>query len=114
MIPGMNPRQMKHAMQRMGIAQEDLDAELVVIHLKDRELVIRNPQVAKIKMMGNESFQISGEVEERSKAVSITEEDIAMVMDQAKVSHEDAQAALESAGGDIAEAILALEKSAQE
>ena len=65
-------------------------------------------------MMGQETFQISGEIEERNLNTEISEEDIRTVMDQANVSMEKARAAIEEAHGDLAEAILNLSKQHQE
>ncbi|HLC66480.1 MAG TPA: nascent polypeptide-associated complex protein [Candidatus Nanoarchaeia archaeon] len=110
MFPGMNPRDMQKAMQRMGIKQEDIPATEVIIRTADKELVITDPQVAKIKMMGQESFQISGQVHERVKTVEMSAEDIQAVVDQAGCTAEEAEQALKNAGGDIAAAILTLQK----
>ena len=106
MIPGMNPRDMQKAMKRLGIQQEELDAHEVIIKLADRDLVIRNPSVAKVNAMGQESFQISGDVEERAREISINEEDLKTVMDQTGASREDALAAIQRHDGDLAAAIL--------
>jgi nascent polypeptide-associated complex subunit alpha len=117
MFPGMNPKQMQQAMKQLGIKQEDLDATEVIIKLSDREIVIKNPSVQKIKMQGQESFQISGNSEERALSsgsgadddiIEITEEDIATVMVQGKCSREQAIEALELAEGDLAMAVLML------
>ena len=110
MIPGIDPRQMKQAMKKMGMSQVDIDADLVVIHTKGKEILIHQPSVAKISMMGQESFQISGKVEERSKTLEISSADVRLVMEQAKVSEDEAKQALEENGGDIAAAILSLEE----
>jgi len=55
MIPGgrVNPRQMKQAMKRMGIEQEELDGvEEVLIRTADKEYVIRKPSVSAITAQG--------------------------------------------------------------
>jgi nascent polypeptide-associated complex subunit alpha len=106
MIPGMNPRDMQKAMKRLGIQQEELDAQEVIIKLADRDLIIRNPSVAKVNAMGQETYQISGEVEERARSVSINEEDVKTVMTQTNASREDALAAIQRHDGDLAAAIL--------
>ena len=58
-------------------------------------------------MMGNESFQVSGVVEEKK---TITEEDVRLVAEQANVSKERAREALDKTG-DLAKAILELQNS---
>jgi len=67
MIPGLNSREAKAMMRKMGIRQEEIDAELVIIKAHDKDFVIRNPQVSRVNMMGQETFQISGEIEEAEK-----------------------------------------------
>ncbi len=108
----MNSRQMRQAMKRMGVQQEDLAAEEVIIRLADRDIIIRNPEVAKVNMMGQETFQISGEaVEEiRDSTPTIENEDITTVMDQTGVSKEIASQAITDAQGDLAQAILSLQE----
>lgn len=110
MIPGMNPRQMKQMMRRMGINQVDLDAEEVIIRFRDKELVFPNPQVSKVNMMGQETYQIVGEAQERetSSVPEINDEDVKTVMDQSGCSEEEARSAIEEAEGDLAEAIIKL------
>ena len=109
MIPGMNPRQMRQAMKRMGIQQEDLEVKEIIMKLEDKELIFKNPQVAKVNMMGQETYQVVGEAEEREIKEEISEEDIKTVMEQAKVSKEEAEKALNEYEGDLAEAILKLQ-----
>jgi nascent polypeptide-associated complex subunit alpha len=109
MIPGMNPKAMKQAMKKMGMKQEDIAATEVIIRTVNGDLIIRNPQVAKVTMMGQESFQISGQVD-ILKALVISEEDISTVMDQTSCSHDKAKAALEKTEGDLATAILDLQE----
>lgn len=114
MFPGINPRLMKQAMKKMGMKQEEIEATEVIIKTPAKELVFTNPSVAKIDMMGQESYQITGEPEERElssdSAPDITEDDIKTVMEQADCSEEEARAALKKSKGDIAEAILDLKE----
>jgi len=101
---------MAKAMKRMGIQQQDLDAKEVIIRLADKELVFSDPQVAKVNMMGQETFQIIGTPEERSLSTEpeISEEDIQTVVDQAGVDKEKALETIKKHKGDIAAAILEL------
>ena len=112
MFPGMNPRKMKQAMKRMGIQQQEIDAKEVIIRLEDKEIVISNPNVSKVNMMGQDTYQVVGEESERSldSAPEIKEDDIKTVMEQAGVSKEEAVKAIEESKGDLAEAILKLKK----
>jgi len=111
MFPGMgglNPKKMQGMMKQLGIAQEEIDAERVIIEKSDGEkIIINNPSVMKIKMQGQESFQISGNISEETEEVSVSEEDIQAVMEKTGCSEEQAREALEKTG-DLAEAILEL------
>lgn len=108
MFPGIDQKTLKQAMKKMGIKEETLDAEEVIIKCKDRELIIKNPQVTKINMMGQETLQVLGDIEERELSL-FSEEDIKTVMGQVNCSREDAKKALDKEG-DIAAAILSLTK----
>ena len=101
----LNPGQLKKAMQKMGIRSEEIEAEEVIIKTKGKNLVVKNPQVSKVSMMGQDTLQVVGEITEES---SITDEDINLVMEQTKSSKSEAKLALEKAKGDIAKAILSL------
>jgi nascent polypeptide-associated complex subunit alpha len=110
MIPGVNPRQLKAMMRQMGMSQEDLDATQVIIKTPTKEYIFSNPQVQKIVMQGQTTFQLMGDYveQEASVEVSINEDDIEMVSSQAGVSKEEAKEALEKNNGDIAQAIVSL------
>ena len=98
---------MQGMMKKMGIAQEEIDASRVIIECGDKNLVIENPSVMRIKMQGNESFQISGEVSEEENS-SFSEDDVTLVMDKTKKSKEEVIEALEKNSGDIAQTIVEL------
>ncbi len=104
----INPRQMERMMKQMGIQATNIEAEEVVIKTPDKEIVISNPQVSKVKAMGQETFQITGDISERSRE-GISDEDVEMVAEEAGVSHEEAKAMLEQTK-DIAEAIMRLKR----
>ncbi len=108
MIPGLNPKELEKAMKRLGIKQEPIEATEVIIKTKDKELIIRNPQIAKVNAMGQESLQITGTIEERQSSPS--EEDIKTIIEQAKVDYNTARKTLEANKGDLAQTILELQK----
>lgn len=99
-------------MKQLGIQQQEIPATEVIIRTGDKDLLIRHPSVQKVNMMGQESFQISGEIQEikRSTMPEISTEDIKTVMEQAGVDKKAALNALETAHGDLAEAIMELKK----
>ncbi len=110
-MPNMNSRQMKQAMKKMGVQQEEIAASYVLMKLQDgREIVIENPSVQKVNMMGESSYQVSGneQLREPDSKAEISEEDVQTVVEQTNVSEEEAKKAIEEAEGDLAQAILNL------
>jgi nascent polypeptide-associated complex subunit alpha len=107
----INPRQMQQMMKRMGIQQQEIDAQEVIIKCVDKEIIITNPTVSKVNMMGQETFQINGNVHERelSNTPEISEEDVQTVMEQTNVDYNKAKKAIEDTKGDLAEAIMKLQ-----
>lgn len=110
MFPGMNPRAMEQAMKKLGVKQQDIPASEVIIKSEGKDIVISDPKVVRVNMMGQESFQVTGNVEERSASVEISEDDVKTVSEQAGVSENEARDAISKANGDLAAAILALKK----
>jgi nascent polypeptide-associated complex subunit alpha len=112
MMPNVDPRTLKRMMESMGMKNTEIDAKRVIIEGVEKDIIIDNPSVTMIEMQGNRSFQVVGEVSERTKekeAMEITKDDIEMVKEQAGISDDEAaRKALEETGGDIAEAILKL------
>ncbi len=115
MIPGVDPRQLKTMMKQLGMQQVDIDADQVIIKSGDKTLVFNKPTVHKVTMQGQTTFQITGSYsqEEVQVEVSISEDDIKTVAEQANVSDEKAKEALEKTNGDIAEAIVNLSEEQQ-
>jgi nascent polypeptide-associated complex subunit alpha len=115
-MPGMNmnSRQMRMAMKRMGIQQQEVeDALEVVIKCKEREIVILDPQVSKVNMMGSDTWQIIGKAQERAldSTPAISEDDVNTVMEQTGKGEEEVRKALEKNKGDLAQTILDLQEA---
>jgi nascent polypeptide-associated complex subunit alpha len=106
----INPRQLEKMAKKMGIETQPIDATEVIIRTPEKEILISNPQVSRVNMMGQDSWQITGDVSERSLE-KFTEDDVRMVASQAKVGDEEARAALTEADGDLAQAIMNLRDS---
>jgi nascent polypeptide-associated complex subunit alpha len=106
-MKGINPRQIQGMMKQFGIKSEELDAERVVIELKDRKIIIENPNVSAVDMQGKKTYTVMGEEKIES---SVSEDDVKLVMEQAQAGKEEAEKALKDAKGDIAEAIMKLKK----
>lgn len=120
----MSPRELKRMLKKMGIDVEEYgDVDRVEIFLKNKKLVITNPQVVAFKTGGQVAFQISGVVKEEevsaqpapqqpvAEEVKIPEEDIKFVMEQTGVPYEEARKALVNSKGDIIQAILAIKSA---
>lgn len=105
----MDPKKMQQMMKQMGIAQENINASRVIIEKDNGKIVIENPSVAKIKVQGQESFQISGDVKEENDIEEISELDIKTVMEKTGTDEEEARKTLEKTG-DLAQTILELSK----
>ena len=109
-LGGLDPKKMKGMMKKLGIDQEDVDANRVIIEKNDGgKIVVDNPSVTKIRMKGQDSFQIAGEVHEEGLEEGTSEEDIKLVAEKTGKSEEEAKKVLEETG-DIAEAIVKLSK----
>ena len=121
MIPGMrgmNPRQMKQAMKRMGITTEEMkDVEEVVIKAEGKCYVFKEADVTVTTMQGQKTYQIVGEAEvvegdvdtsAPAASIKIPDEDVELVAAQANVSLEEAREALIECNGEPAEAIIKL------
>ena len=110
----MNKKQMKQMerqMKKMGMKMEDLKGVTeVIIRFEDKELIIDNPSVSLMNVMGQETYQIEGQSREveLEYEIEIPDEDVEMVANQANVSEDVARQALEECQGDLAEAIMKL------
>jgi len=120
MFGGMNPAKMQAMMKQMGIKQEEIDSSKVIIEKSDGgKVVIENPNVVKINMQGNESFQITGDVREgegesdgesgesEAEEEGFSEDDIKMIMEKTGKPLEAVKESLDKTG-DIAETIMEL------
>ena len=63
MIPGlggMNPKKMQAMMKQLGINQEEIDANRVIIEKNDGgRIVIDNPNVQRIKIQAHKNFKLT-------------------------------------------------------
>jgi nascent polypeptide-associated complex subunit alpha len=108
MFGGVNPKQMQGMMKKMGIAQEEIDAKRVIIEKNDgTRTILENPNVIKIKMQGNSSYQISGDEIEENEELEISAEDLKVIMEKTGCTEEEAKESLEKTK-DLTESILEL------
>ncbi|NLI73216.1 MAG: nascent polypeptide-associated complex protein [Euryarchaeota archaeon] len=114
---GVNPRQMKQAMRRLGITTEELKGvEEVIIRTRTKEYVLTDAAVTLMDMQGQKTFQIIGDpiirdrqkISDESSEIPVPEEDIQLVMEQTGCDRERAIEALRKSEGQPAEAILSI------
>jgi len=108
MLGGLDPRKMQALMKQMGIKQEEINAERVIIEKADSRIIIEPANVIKMTMQGKENWQITGEAREENNGNDMRESDITIVMEKTGKNEGEARRALEETSGDIAEAILKL------
>ena len=107
----LDTRKGRRLLERMGVDLKEIEGvEEVVIRTRQKDIIVKGASVAEVKVKDARMFQVSGEeVEERVReAPKFTLEDVLLVAQQAGVSKERAQTALEQSGGDLAKAILNL------
>ncbi|RLG34599.1 nascent polypeptide-associated complex protein [Methanosarcinales archaeon] len=111
---GMSPKKLSQMMKQMGISVEEMDdVEEVVIKTADAELVFDDAIVTVMETQESKIYQIMGTPESRPKpeselVMSISQEDVKIVMEKAGCSEEEAKATLIETKGDLAEAISRL------
>lgn len=101
----MNPKKMQALMKQMGIDQQEIDARRVVIEKDGGKLVILEPSVVRVRVQGQETFQISGQVTEEEAGIS--DDDVKTVMEKTGATEEQSRESLQKTG-DLAESILEL------
>jgi len=108
---GINPRKMAAMMKQMGIDIDEIEnVEEVIIRTPQKDIIFRDAQVTVMDAKGMKTYQVVGTPQEVAREAKIPEEDIKLVMEQAKAAEADARNALKETKGDIAAAILKLTK----
>ena len=83
-------KQMERQMKKMGMKMEDLDGvREVIIRFDEKELIIDNPSVSLMNVMGQETYQIDGKAREveLEYEIEIPEEIIEMVRPLVKMKY---------------------------
>ena len=116
----MGSREANRMMARMGMQLKEMDdITKVVFEGANRRITIENPEVASVTVQGQTMYQVGGgKVKEEAVsgptiatvATQPSPEDVTLVAQQAKVSQKEADDALRKTGGDLAQAILLLQK----
>jgi nascent polypeptide-associated complex subunit alpha len=118
MFPKIDPKKMQAMMKQMGISQNEIDASRVIIEKTDgSKIIITEPNVVKVNMSGQESFQITGKIseddeenQEEQDEDTKQKEDIKTIMEQTGVSEDIAAIEFEKNDFDLAETIISLSK----
>jgi nascent polypeptide-associated complex subunit alpha len=110
------PRDLERQLRKMGLKVEELrGVKLVLIETEDKEIMIEEPQVLVMTLKDQKIFQVIGtkvkevreaETKKEETVISISEDDIKFVAEQAGITYEKAKEILEKAGGDIAKALM--------
>lgn len=111
MYPKIDQRKMQKMMKQMGVSTKDISAEKVIIFTKDKKIIFENPQVTETTMMGQKTYQLTGNYREENKEleIKINEDDIDLVVSQTGVDKEKAKSILIKNKGDIAATILEIQ-----
>ncbi|MGB7533203.1 MAG: nascent polypeptide-associated complex protein [Halobacteriota archaeon] len=116
----LSPKKLDQMMKQVGLSVEEMnDVEEVVIKTADAELVFEDASVTIMDAQGSKMYQITGTPVKRPKRelapeqeeeheVSISAEDVEIVVEKAGCSAEEAKATLIETRGDLAEAISRL------
>ncbi len=99
---------MQEAMRRLGIQQQEVEADRVIIETSDKRIIINSPQVVKVNLMGQDTFQITGSISEENKEFKPSEEDVKLVMEKTGKDRDKVVEVLKETNGDIASSILKL------
>ncbi|HVP93965.1 MAG TPA: nascent polypeptide-associated complex protein [Methanoregulaceae archaeon] len=110
MLPGgINPKQMKQMMKKLGMQVEQIEdvREIIIITPKGR-YIFDTAEVSAMTMQGVTTYQIVGEPRFEESAPEIPKDDVSLVAGQTGATEEAAKTALTETKGDIAEAIMRL------
>ncbi|MEM4295784.1 MAG: nascent polypeptide-associated complex protein, partial [Candidatus Anstonellales archaeon] len=113
-------------LKQAGIKVDSIDAVEVIIKTTKHEIKIETPSVIEMEQAGKKTFVVEGKVikeekekheageerQEMQEVYKINAADVDFVSKQANVSKEIAEQALKKAKGDIAKAIMIINKEA--
>lgn len=102
-----DPKKMEKIMKKLNMNVRQVEAEVVVIKAKDRNIIISKPEIMIANLMGRDVYQIMGEVSENQP---VREEDIKMVMEKTGKDRATVEKKLEELNNDLARAIMDLKE----
>lgn len=106
-------------LKKMGIDADIIQANNVVIELKDKRIIIEGSTVMKATVSGNTFFSVYGgrireesltqtDKKETQGSLQVSQEDVKFVMEQTGKTEQQVRDALTKSNGDIAKAIETL------
>ena len=112
-LGGMNPAKMEKMLKKLNIDMRQLPASEVIIKGETHDIIITEPDISIVKMQGRDVFQITGNIEEKSKAGSkeekaVDDDDVKMIMEQTGKDKDTVEQALKKVNNDLAKAIMEL------
>lgn len=114
MLPGISNRQARRFLQKLGLQMKEMEGvkEVVLRMVDGRELVVESPMVYQLTSKELSILNVVGRLTERKveEEVTLSEEDVELVMQQTGASRDEAIQALIESDGDLAEAILKLQQ----
>ena len=105
MFGNPDPKKMEKLMKKLNMNVQQLEADVVTIKTKNKDIVISNPEVMIANVMGREVYQITGNV---SESKPVNEEDVRMVMEKTGKDRDTVVKKLEELNNDLAQAIMEL------
>jgi alpha-NAC-related protein len=105
MLGKPDPKKLEKMMKKLNMNVQQMDADVVVIKTKDKNIIISKPEIMIANVMGREVYQVSGEV---SESYPVSEEDITMVMEKTGKDRNTVVKKLEELNNDLAKAIMEL------
>ncbi len=111
MLP-LDPKKMEMMMKQLGIKIDTLEGiEEVILKAEDKEVVIVPKDIKMINARDVKTLQIVIKTIEEKPLFSIEEEDINILMQKSNLSYEDAKKLLEKHKGDLAKALIEINKN---
>lgn len=106
---GIKPdeKTIKKMMEKMNMNVREIEAEKVVIHSNNKNIVITSPNIMVMNIGGKDVYQIAGAVKEQD---SVDEKDIEIAMKKTGKSRETVVGTLRELDNDLARAIRELKK----
>jgi alpha-NAC-related protein len=98
------------ALKQAGIKTDVLECEEVIIKKSGEIIKIKEPKILVLIQGNSKTYIMEGKGEIKEEKEDFNEDDVKFVMEHAKIDEEKARELLKKAKGDIAEALLMVER----